>query len=180
MTHLKLAHVHQGAGAGGSSQCLPAQDASDQFSILDEDPRVSGRDPMIGSSILIVRMGGVEPHTIDIARDDQREQLLPGPKGLGLQDGGDGHLAVPAGQEHEQVHHGFLVNEHVPLGHLPDGGEGVLHNTHDRLVALRSDDLPRRDVDVLHLGHLAIIRFTKMHLGAMLNSPCPFLSPHFS
>ena len=163
VTHLQLTHVHQGAGR--SSQSLLAQDASDQFSILDEDSGVSGGDPVIGSSILVIRMDGVEPHTVDIAGDDQGEQLLPGPKGLGLQDCGDRHLAVPAGQEHEQVHHGFLVNEDVPLGHLPDGGEGVLHNAHDGLVALRGDDLPRRDMDVLNLGSgLHGLRHVEVHL----------------
>ena len=78
------------------------------------------------------------PGEVDLAGDDEGEQLLArpqGPAGEGdgegdgesdgggeaprLEDGRRGHLAVPGVQEHQQVHHLLLVEEHVPLGHLP-------------------------------------------------------------
>ena len=81
---------------------------------------------MIGTIILIIRMCGVKSHTVDIARDDQRKQLFACPQRLGFENGRYGHLAIPAGEEHQQVHHQLLVNEHVSLGHLSDSCQCVL------------------------------------------------------
>lgn len=36
----------------------------------------------------------------------------------------------------------YPVQEDIPLGHFPDGCQGVLYNTHDRPVGLRGDDHP--------------------------------------
>ena len=33
----------------------------------------------------------------------------------------------------------YLVDEDVPLGHHPSSGQGVLYDTHHRLVVLRED-----------------------------------------
>ena len=53
----------------------------------------------------------------------------------------------------------------LPLGHLPDGRQGVLDDAHDGFVALRGDDLPGGDVDVLHLGpRLHGLRDVQVHL----------------
>ena len=68
----------------------------------------------------------MESLAVDGAGDDEGEELLAGPQWLGLQDGGHRQLAVPAGQEHEQGHHQLLLQEHVALGHLTHGAEGVL------------------------------------------------------
>ena len=79
-----------------------------------------------------------------------------------------GHLAVPGGQKHEQVHHLLLLEEDVPLGHLAHGAERVLDDAHDRFISLRGDDLPGRDVDVLHLGaSLHTLRHVQVHLVAV-------------
>jgi len=45
------------------------------------------------------------PDQVHPARDDEGEDLLARPQGAGLEDAGVGHVAVPAGQEHEDVHH---------------------------------------------------------------------------
>ena len=82
---------------------------------------------------------------------NERKQLFSRPKGFRLQDGRNGKLSVPAGQKHEQGHHEVLVDEHVPLGHFPDGAERILDNTHDGFIGLRRNDLTRRHVDVLQL-----------------------------
>ncbi len=68
----------------------------------------------------------MEAHAVDVARDDEGEELLPGPQRLGAEDGGHGQLAVPGGQEHDEVHHLLLVQENVALGHLANSGQGVL------------------------------------------------------
>lgn len=147
---LQLGDVKQGSESG--SKRLLAQDSHDQLSLLDPDPGVSGRDPVVGTAVLIVRVGRVEAGTVSAAGDDQGKELLSRPQSLGLDDGGNGELAVPGGKEHDQVHHLLLVQEHVSLGHFTDGGQRVLHNTHAGLVGLGGDDLPRSQVDVQNLG----------------------------
>ena len=44
-------------------------------------------------------------HQIYAPRDDEGEDLFARPQGFGLQDSGLGHVAIPAGQKHEQIHH---------------------------------------------------------------------------
>lgn len=59
----------------------------------------------------------------------------------------------------------YLLQEDISLGHLPDGSECVLHDTHDRLVCLRGDDLSRCHVNVLHLSScLHTLRNVQVHL----------------
>ena len=67
----------------------------------EPDLSVSRRDPLVGSIILVVRVGGVSSDDVDVAGNDEREHLLAGPEGLWLQDGRLGHLTVPAGQPHQ-------------------------------------------------------------------------------
>ena len=55
---------------------------------------------MIRTIVFIIRMSGVKPHTIDIARYYQRKQLFASPQGFGFENGWYGHLTIPAGQEH--------------------------------------------------------------------------------
>lgn len=62
-------------------------------------------DPLVGPVVLLVRVGAVGADEVHVARDDQREDLLARPQGLGLQDGRHGHLPVPDGQEHQDRHH---------------------------------------------------------------------------
>lgn len=45
-----------------------------------------------------------------------------------------------------------LFNEHVSLCHLAAGCEGVLHNPHDRPVALGGHDIPRDHQQLLNFG----------------------------
>jgi len=47
----------------------------------------------------------VGSHQIYAPRDDEGEDLFARPQGFGLQDSGLGHVAIPAGQKHEQIHH---------------------------------------------------------------------------
>lgn len=81
---------------------------------------------------------------VHVAGNDEREYLLARPERLGFEDGGPRHLAVPYGQEHEDVHHLFFVDEDVSFGHFTYGGEGVLYNTHDGFVGLRGDNLKNK------------------------------------
>lgn len=61
--------------------------------------------------------------------------------------------------------HFYLFKEHIPLGHLPDGSECVLYNTHDRLVGLGCDDHAGCDVEVLNLGTgLHALWYVQVHL----------------
>ena len=62
---------------------------------------VSRRDPLVGSIILVVRVGGVSADDVDVAGYDEREHLLASPEGLWLQDGWLRHLTVPTGQPHQ-------------------------------------------------------------------------------
>ena len=62
---------------------------------------VSGGDPLVGSIVLVVRVGGMSADDIDIAGYDEREHLLASPEGLWLQDGWLRHLTVPTGQPHQ-------------------------------------------------------------------------------
>ena len=47
-------------------------------------------------------------YAVDTAWDDEGEELLAAPHGLGLEDTRHGHVPVPARQEHQQVHHLLL------------------------------------------------------------------------
>lgn len=59
----------------------------------------------VGPTVLLVWVGAVCSDGVDVARDDEAEDLLARPERPGLQDGWLGHLAVPRGQEHQEVHH---------------------------------------------------------------------------
>lgn len=59
----------------------------------------------VGPAVLLVRVGAVRSDDVDVSRDDQAEHLLARPERPRLQDGRLRHLAVPRGQEHQQVHH---------------------------------------------------------------------------
>ena len=83
----------------------------------------------------------MQPHTINISRNDEGEKLFPGPEWFRLDDCRNGQLAVPGGQEHDQGHHVLFGDENVSLGHLAHGGQRVLYDTHDGLIGLRGDDL---------------------------------------
>ena len=69
------------------------------------DLGVPGRDVFVGPAVLLVWMGAVGPDHVDVSGDDEAEDLLSRPKGAGLDDGRLGDLAVPRGEEHQQVHH---------------------------------------------------------------------------
>ena len=49
------------------TECLFADDSHDELAVLDEDAGVSGRDPVVGPVVLVVGVGGVEPHAVDVA-----------------------------------------------------------------------------------------------------------------
>jgi len=67
-----------------------------------------------------------------------------------------------------QGHHVLFGDENVSLGHLTHGGQRVLHNTHDGLVGLWSDDLPRSQVNVENFGSsLHGLRHVQVHLVAV-------------
>ncbi len=46
---------------------------------------------------------------VNVPRDYERKHLFTGPERLGFEYGRVGHLAVPRGEPHQQVHHGLLV-----------------------------------------------------------------------
>lgn len=60
---------------------------------------------LVRATVLIIGMGAVGTDTVDVAGYDEGEDLLPCPQGPGLQDGWLWDLAVPRGQEHQEVHH---------------------------------------------------------------------------
>lgn len=62
---------------------------------------VPGRDVLVGAAVLLVRVSAVGTDYVDVARDDETEDLFARPEGPGFQDGGLGHLAVPRGEEHQ-------------------------------------------------------------------------------
>jgi len=95
--------------------------------------------------LYLVRVGGVKPLAVHVARDDEGKQLLAGPQRLRLDDCRHGKLTVPSRQEHDQCHHVLLREEDVSLCHFSDGGQRVLHDTHDGFVRLRGDDLEREE-----------------------------------
>ena len=63
----------------------------------------------------------MKSHTVDVAGDDEREQLFSGPHRLRLDDGRNRKLSVPGGQEHDECHHVLLRQEDVSLRHLAHG-----------------------------------------------------------
>lgn len=69
------------------------------------DLGVSGRDVFVGPAVLLVGVGAVCSDHVDVSGNDEAEDLLARPQRTGLDDGGLGDLAVPRGEEHEQVHH---------------------------------------------------------------------------
>lgn len=70
---------------------------------------VSGRYPLVRAVVLIIRVGGVSLDEVNVPRDYERKHLFTGPERLGFEYGRVGHLAVPRGEPHQQVHHGLLV-----------------------------------------------------------------------
>lgn len=66
---------------------------------------VPGGDVLVGATVLLVRVSAVGTNDVDVARDDEAEDLLARPEGPRFQDGWLGHLAVPRRKEHQQVHH---------------------------------------------------------------------------
>ncbi len=68
--------------------------------------------------------------------NDEVDDLLARPQGLGLEDCRHGYPPIPVLQPHQDVHEEVLLDEGVPLGHQPAAQQGVLHNSNDRLVGL--------------------------------------------
>ena len=91
--------------------------------------------------VLRWRVVDFPPGEVELARDDEGEELLSSPQGPWLEDCWGRHFPVPGRQEHQQVHHLLLVDEDVSLCHLTHSGKCVLHNSHHRFVRLRRDDL---------------------------------------
>lgn len=60
---------------------------------------------LIRPAVLVIWMGAVCADHVDVSRDDEAEDLLPGPQSTGLEDGWLRHFAVPSGEEHQKVHH---------------------------------------------------------------------------
>lgn len=56
-------------------------------------------------AVLVVGVGAVRADHVDVSWNDEAEDLLPRPQRPRLEDGGLGHLPVPSGEEHEEVHH---------------------------------------------------------------------------
>ena len=69
---------------------------------------VSRGNVLVGATVLVVRVTASSLNEIHSSGDDEREQLLPSPHWLGLHDGWERHLPVPARQPHQQVHHVHL------------------------------------------------------------------------
>ena len=69
------------------------------------------------------------PDAVDLAGDDEGEDLFAGPERSRLDNGRHRHVSVPPRQLHQQVHHVRLFDEDVAFRHLTDGAEGVLHDT---------------------------------------------------
>ncbi len=74
------------------------------------------------------------------ARNDEVDDLLARPQGLGLEDCRHGHPPIPVLQPHQDIHEQVLLDEGVPLGHQAAPQQGVLHNSNDRLVGLHKQE----------------------------------------
>ncbi len=68
--------------------------------------------------------------------NDEIDNLLARPQGLGLEDCRHGYPPIPVLQPHQDIHEQVLLDERVPLGHQAAPQQGVLHNSNDRLVGL--------------------------------------------
>lgn len=73
---------------------------------------------LVGPAVFLVGVGAVRSDHVDVSGNDEAEDLLACPQGAGLDDRRLGDLAVPRGEEHEQVHHLTL-----PWGERADRGE---------------------------------------------------------
>lgn len=115
-------------------------------------------------------MGGVKPHAVDVSGNDEREELFAGPHRFRLNDGRNGELSVPGGQEHDEGHHVFLRQEDVALRHLAHRRQRVLHDTHDGLVRLRSDDLKEHKtfLEMIYQITVANVLIAKLKLEHLL------------
>lgn len=94
---------------------------------------------------------------VDIG-DDQRHDLLSSPEGLRLDDCGHGQLVhcelcLGPFKTHAQIHYRFFVDEIVLLGEEHHTQQRVLHNTHNRFVRLRGNDLVRHCHNFFDFGN---------------------------
>mmetsp|Transcript_46736 Transcript_46736/g.146499 ORF Transcript_46736/g.146499 Transcript_46736/m.146499 type:complete len:617 (-) Transcript_46736:32-1882(-) len=145
---------------------LLADNAREKLTVLDDDLAVTGRE--VRFILLVLRCDGRVALHRDALGQQHRQQLLAGPQLLGLQNAGDRQLTVPDRQPHEQVHGDVLLQERVALGVLGRGQQTVLHDTHDGLVALWRDELPRVQHNVLDLrARLVRLRQVQVHLVAV-------------
>lgn len=65
---------------------------------------VTGRDPLVWTFVLVLRMRAVCSEHVDVSWDDQREKLLSCPQRFRLQDRWLRNFSVPCRQIHQQVH----------------------------------------------------------------------------
>lgn len=77
---------------------------------------VARRDMLVRPAVLVIWMGAVCADHVDVSRDDEAEDLLPGPQSAWLEDGWLRHFAVPSGEEHQKVHHFPLQGGNAALG----------------------------------------------------------------
>mmetsp|Transcript_26014 Transcript_26014/g.73791 ORF Transcript_26014/g.73791 Transcript_26014/m.73791 type:complete len:498 (+) Transcript_26014:2487-3980(+) len=138
------AHVDQAAGLGPERALV--DDAGDHLAILDEHRGVFGVEVARKAlaAVVAIRLG----LQVDTRRDDGRKDLLAGPERVVLarlvlvrhHDCRDGDAAVKVVDPHEDVVELVLVDKDVAAGHAPGRQERVLHDAHDRAVALRRHD----------------------------------------
>lgn len=71
---------------------------------------------LVRPAVLVIWVGAMCADHIDVSRDDEAEDLLPGPQSAGLEDGWLRHFAIPSGEEHQKVHHFPLQGGNAALG----------------------------------------------------------------
>lgn len=118
----------------------------------------------------------------DLFGNDHAHDLLASPKRLWFEDCRHGKfsglqlivplpLALLAVDPNDQVHHFFSGKEGVAHGEEIDAQQCILHDTHDRGVVLRGNDLLGDVGDVLQLRN-GLVRLGNMHVHLVAVEVC--------
>mmetsp|Transcript_35053 Transcript_35053/g.58033 ORF Transcript_35053/g.58033 Transcript_35053/m.58033 type:complete len:201 (+) Transcript_35053:2878-3480(+) len=146
-TRSEVVHNHVDERAIGCAQGFLVKHASDKLATLNDNSSITWREFIF----FVVGVAIGEPVEVDV-RQKHRLHLLACPERLRLEDAGNGQLPVKSVEVHHQVHHQIFLNEGIASCEATRAKEGVLHNTHHRLVSLRRHDAARHSHDLLRLS----------------------------
>jgi hypothetical protein len=105
---------------------------------------------------------------VDDLRNNHADNLFSSPSRTGLDNGWLGDYTIPFRNPKQDVHQLLLCQEHISPTHLVHTSQCILHDTHERTISLRRNDIERNHAELHDLSSsLLCLRNVQVHLVAI-------------